>query len=90
MHRLREVALPMTPLDRLKDDRAQSNTRLSRIAVALGKHENVFLEKPEALGDLDDTIELLRAWNSLKHSVDRRKALESVQSMVAKFIADGG
>lgn len=74
-----EISLDGPERERVRNDRT-----LRRIAVTLGISETALLNCCAAEPNLDETTELLRVWDRLKHAADRRNVLAFARFLAAQ------
>ena len=66
------------------DSAADGTALITRIALALGVPETVFLKGAAADTELEDTYELLQIWHRLDSPSDRRKLLTLARTLVTR------
>ncbi|MGU3340728.1 hypothetical protein ACLBXJ_22145 [Methylobacterium mesophilicum] len=71
-------------LDGPESERVRNDRTLKRIAVTLGISETALLDCCAAEPNFDETTELLRVWDRLKHAADRSNLLAFARSLAAQ------
>ncbi|WP_208866659.1 hypothetical protein [Methylobacterium radiotolerans] len=74
--------MPVSPL-RDDEDRRRGVSTLKRIAATLDLPDWAFSNDLPTRTEGDDVMELLRIWQSLEHSADRRQLLGFARTLLA-------